>query len=171
MSELNPENDPRVQRIYGDEPIKVYNFFKEEFFGMERTLDKIVRYFHSAAMGGEECRQVLYLMGPVGSGKSSLVDRLIRGLEELPPIYAIDGDPMLGDPADLVPRHLRPAFEEMLGVKIEGDLNPVIRTDCSTSSAAATRRCRSAPCRSPSARGAASAWCRPWIRTIRTPRC
>ena len=98
VSELNPENDPRVQRIYGDEPIKVYNFFKEEFFGMERTLDKIVRYFHSAAMGGEECRQVLYLMGPVGSGKSSLVDRLIRGLEELPPIYAIDGDPMLGDP-------------------------------------------------------------------------
>jgi serine protein kinase len=127
VSELNPENDPRIQRIYGDEPIKVYGFFKEEFFGMERTLDKIVRYFHSAAMGGEECRQVLYLMGPVGSGKSSLVDRLIRGLEELRPIYAIDGDPMQGDPLTLVPRHLRPAFEEMLGVKIEGDLNPVTR--------------------------------------------
>ena len=127
VSELNPENDPRIQRIYGDEPIKVYGFFKEEFFGMERTLDKIVRYFHSAAMGGEECRQVLYLMGPVGSGKSSLVDRLIRGLEELLPIYGIDGDPMQGDPLTLVPRHLRPAFEEMLGVKIEGDLNPVTR--------------------------------------------
>ncbi len=127
VSELNPENDPRIQRIYGDEPIKVYGFFKEEFFGMERTLDKIVRYFHSAAMGGEECRQVLYLMGPVGSGKSSLVDRLIRGLEELRPIYSIDGDPMQGDPLTLVPRHLRPAFEEMLGVKIEGDLNPVTR--------------------------------------------
>jgi serine protein kinase len=127
VSELNPENDPRIQRIYGDEPIKVYGFFKDEFFGMERTLDKIVRYFHSAAMGGEECRQVLYLMGPVGSGKSSLVDRLIRGLEELPPVYAIDGDPMQGDPLTLVPRHLRPAFEEMLGAKIEGDLNPVTR--------------------------------------------
>jgi serine protein kinase len=127
VSELNPENDPRLERIYGDEPIKVYGFFKEEFFGMERTLDKIVRYFHSAAMGGEECRQVLYLMGPVGSGKSSLVDRLIRGLEELPPVYVIDGDPMFGEPLTLVPRHLRPAFEEMLGVKIEGDLNPVTR--------------------------------------------
>jgi serine protein kinase len=127
VSELNPENDAQTQRIYGDEPIKVYGFFKDEFFGMERTLDKIVRYFHSAAMGGEECRQVLYLMGPVGSGKSSLVDRLIRGLEELPPVYAIDGDPMQGDPLTLVPRHLRPAFEEMLGVKIEGDLNPVTR--------------------------------------------
>jgi serine protein kinase len=127
VAELNPENDPRVERIYGDEPIKVYGFFKDEFFGMERTLDKIVRYFHSAAMGGEECRQVLYLMGPVGSGKSSLVDRLIRGLEELPPLYVIDGDPMFGEPLTLVPRHLRPAFEEMLGTKIEGDLNPVTR--------------------------------------------
>jgi serine protein kinase len=127
VSELNPENDPRLERIYGDEPIKVYGFFKEEFFGMERTLDKIVRYFHSAAMGGEECRQVLYLMGPVGSGKSSLVDRLIRGLEDLPALYVIDGDPMFGEPLTLVPRHLRPAFEEMLGVKIEGDLNPVTR--------------------------------------------
>ena len=84
---------------------------------MERTLNKIVRYFHSAAMGGEESRQVLYLMGPVGSGKSSLVERLKRGLEELPPFYAIDGDPMFGDPLMLIPRHLRPAFEDMLGVK------------------------------------------------------
>ncbi|MEM7042885.1 MAG: serine protein kinase [Pseudomonadota bacterium] len=127
ITEINPENDPRTQRLFGDEPIKVHNFFKDEFFGMERTLNKIVRYFHSAAMGGEESRQVLYLMGPVGSGKSSLVERLKRGLEELPPIYAIDGDPMFGDPLMLIPRHLRPAFQDMLGVKIEGDLNPLMR--------------------------------------------
>jgi serine protein kinase len=127
ITEINPENDPHTQRLFGDEPVKVYGFFKDEFFGMERTLDKIVRYFHSAAMGGEESRQVLYLMGPVGSGKSSLVESLKRGLEALSPIYAIDGDPMYGDPLTLIPRHLRPAFEEMLGVKIEGDLNPVTR--------------------------------------------
>jgi serine protein kinase len=127
ITEINPENDPRTQRLFGDEPIKVHNFFKDEFFGMERTLNKIVRYFHSAAMGGEESRQVLYLMGPVGSGKSSLVERLKRGLEELGPIYAIDGDPMFGDPLMLIPRHLRPAFQDMLGVKIEGDLNPLMR--------------------------------------------
>ncbi|MGI9434236.1 MAG: serine protein kinase [Geminicoccaceae bacterium] len=127
FTEINPENDPRTQRLFGDEPIKVHNFFKDEFFGMERTLNKIVRYFHSAAMGGEESRQVLYLMGPVGSGKSSLVERLKRGLEELLPIYAIDGDPMFGEPLTLIPRHLRPAFEDMLGVKIEGDLNPLMR--------------------------------------------
>ena len=78
VTEINPENDPRTQRLFGDERIKVYNFFKDEFFGIERTLDKIVRYFHSAALKGEESRQVLYLMGPVGSGKSSLVERLKR---------------------------------------------------------------------------------------------
>ncbi len=127
ITEINPENDPRTQRLFGDEPIKVHNFFKDEFFGMERTLDKIVRYYHSAAMGGEECRQVLYLMGPVGSGKSSLVERLKQGLEELPPFYTIEGCPIQEDPLHLIPRHLRHAFEDMLGLKIEGDLCPICR--------------------------------------------
>ena len=127
VTEIRPEDDARVQRVFGDEPVKVYNFFKNEFFGMERTLDKLVRYFHSAAMGGEEAKQVLYLMGPVGSGKSSLAERLKRGLEDLPPFYAIDGCPIQEDPLHLIPRHLRAAFEEMLGAKIEGDLCPICR--------------------------------------------
>ena len=127
VENLDLEADPRSKRVFGDETVKIYNFFKDEFFGMERTLEKIVRYFHSAAMGGEEARQVLYLMGPVGSGKSSLVERLKRGLEELDPIYVIEGSPTFCNPLCLVPRHLRPAFEEMLGTKIEGDIDPVTR--------------------------------------------
>lgn len=127
ITEIDPEADPRAKRVFGDEPVKVYNFFKDEFFGMERTLEKIVRYFHSAAMGGEEARQVLYLMGPVGSGKSSLVERLKRGLEEIDPIYVIEGCPIFEQPLHLIPRHLRRAFEDMLGVKVEGDLCPVCR--------------------------------------------
>lgn len=127
VAELDFEADPRAKRVFGDEPVKIYDFFKNEFFGMERTLEKIVRYFHSAAMGGEEARQVLYFMGPVGSGKSSLVERLKRGLEELDPIYVIDGSPNYCNPLCLVPRHLRPAFEDMLGVKIEGDIDPITR--------------------------------------------
>ena len=105
VTEINPENEPRTQRLFGDEPIKVYNFFKDEFFGMERTLAKIVRYFHSAAMGGEESRQVLYLMGPVGSGKSSLVERLKRGLEELAADLRDRGlsDPRAAAPPDPAP--------------------------------------------------------------------
>jgi serine protein kinase len=127
VSQLDLEADPKAKRVFGDETVKVYGFFKDEFFGMERTLEKIVRYFHSAAMGGEESRQVLYLMGPVGSGKSSLVERLKRGLEDLDPIYAIEGCPIQEDPLHLIPRHLRQPFEEMLGCKIEGDLCPACR--------------------------------------------
>lgn len=127
VSDLDTEADPRAKRLFGDQKVKVHNFFKDEFFGMERTLDKIVRYFHSAAMGGEEARQVLYLMGPVGSGKSSLVERLKRGLEDLDPIHVIDGCPIMEQPLHLIPRHLRKSFQDMLGVKVEGDLCPVCR--------------------------------------------
>ena len=127
VTELDLEADPRAKRVFGDETVKIYNFFADEFFGMERTLDKIVRYFHSAAMGGEEARQVLYLMGPVGSGKSSLLERLKRGLEDLDPIFVIDGSPTFCNPLCLIPRHLRKAFEDMLGVRIEGDIDPVTR--------------------------------------------
>ena len=127
VADLDLEADPRAKRVFGDEPVKVYDFFKDEFFGMERTLEKIVRYFHAAAMGGEEARQVLYFMGPVGSGKSSLMERLKRGLEELEPIFVIDGSPNYSNPLCLIPRHLRPAFEEMLGVRIEGDIDPITR--------------------------------------------
>src|SRR5215467_13661590 len=119
--------DPRVKRLYKDEPVKVYEFFADEFFGIERTINQIVRYFHSASLKGEESRQVLYLMGPVGSGKSSLVEKLQRGLEEADAVYAIEGCPMFEEPLHLIPRHLRKEFEKMLGVHIEGDLCPVCR--------------------------------------------
>ena len=66
-------------------------------------------------------------MGPVGSGKSSLVERIQRGLEQVGLIYAIEGCPMNEEPLHLVPRHLRREFEKMLGVHIEGDLCPVCR--------------------------------------------
>jgi serine protein kinase len=127
MTDISDTTDSRVKRLYGDEPLKVYKFFKDEFFGIERTVSQIVRYFHSAAMHGEESRQVLYLMGPVGAGKSSLVERLQRGLEEAEPVYAIEGCPMAEEPLHLIPRHLRREFEKMLDVHIEGDLCPVCR--------------------------------------------
>src|SRR3989338_5909740 len=127
MSNITDSDDPRTKRLYKDEPIKVYNFFKDEFFGIERTVSQIVRYFHSASLKGEESRQVLYLMGPVGSGKSSLVVKLQRGLEGVDPIYAIEGCPMFEEPLHLIPRHLRRQFGDMLGVHIEGDLCPTCR--------------------------------------------
>src|SRR5216110_2737991 len=125
--DIQETDDPRVKRLYKDEPVKVYNFFKDEFFGIEKTIAQIVRYFHAASLKGEESRQVLYLMGPVGSGKSSLVERLQRGLEASEPFYAIESCPMAEEPLHLIPRHLRKEFEKMLGVHIEGDLCPVCR--------------------------------------------
>jgi len=127
LYDITHSDDQRVKRLYKDEALKVYHFFKDEFFGIERTIAQIVRYFHSASLKGEESRQVLYLMGPVGSGKSSLVEKLQRGLEGTEPIYAIEGCPMFEEPLHLIPRHLRKEFEGMLGVHIEGDLCPACR--------------------------------------------
>lgn len=124
---IRTEENPRLRRIYGNDIIKKYKFFEDEFFGIDKTLMKIVRYFHAAAMAGEESRQVLYLVGPVGSGKSSIVEALKRALEQSPPIYALKGCPMREEPLHLVPKHLRKKFEELLNVRIEGDLCPICR--------------------------------------------
>src|SRR5207245_7665460 len=93
-------------RFSTNETCKVSNFFRAEFFGIEKTIAQIVRYFHSASLKGEESRQVLYLMGPVGSGKSSLVEKLQRGLEEAEAAYAVEGCPMFDEPLHLIPPHL-----------------------------------------------------------------
>jgi len=127
VKEVNTKEDQKLNRLFKNKRLREFGYFSDEFYGMENTISSVVRYFHSAALRGEESRQVLYLVGPVGSGKSSLVERLKKGLEELPPIYVIDGCPMYGEPLHLIPRHLRPEFEKMLGVKIEGDINPVVR--------------------------------------------
>ena len=125
--DIQETDDPHIKRLYKDESIKVYSFFADEFFGIEKTIAQIVRYFHAASLKGEESRQVLYLMGPVGSGKSSLVEKLHRGLEESERFYAIEGCPMFEEPLHLIPRHLRKEFGKMLGAHIEGDLCPVCR--------------------------------------------
>ncbi len=119
--------DPRMKRVFGEDAPRVYNFFAGEFFGIEQTLAQIVRYFQSAANKGEEHRQVLYLMGPVGAGKSSIVAKLQQGLERTEPIHAIEGCPMREEPLHLVPGHLREEFAKMLDVHIEGELCPVCR--------------------------------------------
>lgn len=124
---INAEENPRLKRIYGNDIIKKYNFFKNDFFGIDKTLMKIVRYFHAAAMRGEESRQVLYLVGPVGAGKSSIMESLKKALEMSPPIYAIKGCPMREEPLHLIPKHLREEFGKILNVQIEGDLCPVCR--------------------------------------------
>lgn len=124
---VKTDENPRLRRIYGNDVIKKYKFFNNDFFGIDKTLMKIARYFHSAAMAGEESRQVLYLVGPVGSGKSSLTEVLKKVLEASPRIYALKGCPMREEPLHLVPKHLREEFNKILNIRIEGDLCPVCR--------------------------------------------
>ncbi|HWR06753.1 PrkA family serine protein kinase [Sporomusa sp.] len=124
---VKTEENSRLKRIYGNETLRRYKFFENDFFGIDKSIMKIMRYFHSAAMKGEEARQVLYLVGPVGAGKSSLMEALKKALEMSPPVYVIKDCPMREEPLHLIPKHLRSQFEKVLGVKIEGDLCPVCR--------------------------------------------
>jgi len=127
VEELDLEENPRLKRIFKGERVRVFKFFSEQFYGMEKTINQIVRYFHSASLRGEESRQVLYLVGPVGSGKSSLVERLKQGLEGVGQFHAIEDCPMHEEPLHLIPRHLRKEFGKMLGIEVEGDLCPICR--------------------------------------------
>ncbi|OOB77784.1 MAG: serine protein kinase [Epulopiscium sp. Nele67-Bin001] len=127
MECIKTEEDIRLRRIYGQDIIKRYGVFEDKFFGIDKTLMKIVRYFYTAAMGGEEARQVLYLVGPVGAGKSSLIDLIKALLEQSEHIYTLEGCPMNEEPLHLIPKASRKTFEEALDVKIEGDLCPICK--------------------------------------------
>ena len=94
---------------------------------MERSLAKIMRFLRSASLKGEESRQVLLLLGPVGAGKSALLEHIKGALEKCDSMYHIDGCPIHEEPLHLIPRSLRPEFEKLYGIKIEGDLCPVCR--------------------------------------------
>src|SRR6266516_4152343 len=109
-----------------------YNFFSQEIFGIEKPLQQIVDYFHSAAQRLEVRKRVLLLMGPVGGGKSTIVYLLKRGLEAYSrtpqgAIYAIKDCPMHEEPLHLIPNELRPDVEREFGLYIEGDLCPHCR--------------------------------------------
>jgi len=120
------DDDPRKHKLFGGDGVKLYDYFENEFFGMEKVVYKIMRYLRSAALKGEESRQVLLLMGPVGAGKSALTEHIKRALEGIS-YYHLKDDPQRGEPLQLIPRSLRSEFEDLLGIRIEGDISPVAR--------------------------------------------
>jgi len=87
---IDTKLDERLSRIYSNRVIKRYPAFAE-FFGMEDTIEQIVSFFKHAAQGLEEKKQILYLLGPVGGGKSSLAERL-KQLMERSSIYVLVAD-------------------------------------------------------------------------------
>jgi len=109
-----------------------YKFFNQEIFGIEKPLQQIVDYFHSAAQRLEVRKRVLLLMGPVGGGKSTAVALMKRGLEAYTrtpegAVYAIRDCPMHEEPLHLIPNDLRADVEKEFGMYIEGDLCPHCR--------------------------------------------
>ena len=116
----------------GREGEPTYRFFTSELFGLDKTLQQLVDYFHSAARRLEVRKRILLLMGPVGGGKSTIVSMLKRGLEKYSRsdeggVYAIKGCPMHEEPLHLIPEELREDIYKDYGVYIEGDLCPACR--------------------------------------------
>jgi serine protein kinase len=110
---VDTAKDPRLGRIFLNRTIRVYPAFSG-FYGMEETIERIVSFFRHAAQGLEERKQIVYLLGPVGGGKSSLAERL-KSLMEVHPIYVLKAD-----------NELSPVFESPLGLFDPDTMGPMI---------------------------------------------
>lgn len=114
---VDTSRDPRLSRIFSNKIIKRYPAF-DEFYGMEECIEQIVSYFKHAAQGLEEKKQILYLLGPVGGGKSSLAEKL-KALMEKVPFYAIKGSPVNESPLGLFdPSEDGQILEEEYGIPL-----------------------------------------------------
>jgi len=96
---VDTRNDPRLSRLFSNRIIRRYPAF-QEFYGMDDAINQIVSFFRHAAQGLEERKQILYLLGPVGGGKSSLAERLKQLMEDQP-VYALKGSPVNESPLGL----------------------------------------------------------------------
>ena len=110
----------------------VYALFEGSIFGLSHEADRIVRYFASSANRFESRKRLLLLIGPPGSGKSSIVALIKGALERYTrsdegAAYAIKGCPMQEEPLHLIPHGLRPKLYDEYGLYIEGDLCPRCR--------------------------------------------
>ena len=119
----------RWQGLEGDDGKFRCKLFKDELFGIDDSISRVVDYFKAAAAGSEVGRRLLLLLGPPSGGKSTLVILLKRGLEEYSytddgAIYAVRGCPVHESPLHLIPHTLRPSFRQTYGVDISGELCP-----------------------------------------------
>ncbi|MFT3728646.1 MAG: PrkA family serine protein kinase [Terricaulis sp.] len=113
---VDTSKDARLGRIFQNRTVRFYPAFAE-FYGMEETIERIVAFFRQAAQGLEERKQIVYLLGPVGGGKSSLAERL-KALMEEKPIYVLKA----GDDMSPVFEHPLGLFDpEVWGQKLEDE--------------------------------------------------
>jgi serine protein kinase len=123
---VDTASDPRLSRIFSNKLIKRYPAFSE-FYGMEDAIENIVSYFKHAAQGLEERKQILYLLGPVGGGKSSIAERLKYLMQSIP-FYAIKDSPVFESPLGLFkPQEDGEILEQEYGIAkryIKGIMSP-----------------------------------------------
>jgi serine protein kinase len=123
---VDTSRDSRLSRIFSNKMIKRYEAF-DEFYGMEECIQSIVSFFKHAAQGLEEKKQILYLLGPVGGGKSSLAEKL-KSLMEKHPIYCLKGSPVYESPLGLFdPEEDSRILEEEYGIPqryVKGIMSP-----------------------------------------------
>src|ERR1051326_8470149 len=100
---IDTSQETRLGRVFMNRTIRVYPAF-QDFYGMEETIERIVGFLRHAAQGLEERKQVLYLLGPVGGGKSSLAERLKLLMEGMP-VYVLKAG-----------KEMSPIFENPLGL-------------------------------------------------------
>ncbi|MCH8498235.1 MAG: PrkA family serine protein kinase [Marinobacter sp.] len=114
---VDTSRDTRLSRIFSNKVIKRYPEFAE-FYGMEEAVENIVSFFRHAAQGLEEKKQILYLLGPVGGGKSSLAEKLKHLMQKVP-FYAIKDSPLNESPLGLFnPDEDGPILEEEYGIPV-----------------------------------------------------
>ena len=112
---IDTRNNPTLSRIFANKTIKIYPAFRE-FHGTEDVIEQVVSYFRHAAQGLEERKQILYLLGPVGGGKSSIAERLKQLMEHVP-FYALKGSPVNESPLGLFdPVEDAKILEEQYGI-------------------------------------------------------
>src|SRR5678810_1147369 len=112
---IDTRNDQRLGRIFGNRVIRRYPAFRE-FYGMEDAIEQLVAFFKHAAQGLEEKKQILYLLGPVGGGKSSIAERLKQLMEHVP-FYTIKGSPVNLSPLGLfTPERYGPLLDKEYGI-------------------------------------------------------
>ena len=127
---IDTAKDARLGRIFMNRTIKIYPAFAD-FFGMEDTVERIVNFFRYSAQGLEERKQILYLLGPVGGGKSSIAERLKQLMEHIP-IYVLKAgqqlSPIFESPLGLFhPEHMGAELEAQFGIpprRLPGLMSP-----------------------------------------------
>lgn len=123
-----PRTSKSAHRVLYEAITSRPNFFEtgeNALFGLEKTTDKLKESLEAGANRLEVGKRIILLMGPVGGGKTTLVNSLKKGLEKYSltdegALYAVSGCPMNEDPLHLIPEGLRDTFKKRYGVDIDG---------------------------------------------------